>query len=378
MDRIFSYLWRAFLFIVLRSCSVLGQVTVTITNDPTITAAPSEGTPFEGYYIIGTKTTPLYCASNSVFVTWANYAGCCPSKSTSCALATACKGNTVMSDNGKTSACGTQQCRSLKIFPTYPAEGTAVTMPFCAGIWEADTLYHAIPMTSALTMPLAISGSGYSNAMPTGAMSAPAAAATASNAPSTNYGAIAGAIVGTVAVTGLVLAGFWYGRRRTRAKRRLEAQSGHFSGSDWTAASRMYKQLPHSYSRSSELNSWYRPPPEQPMRELHGYGYCHRGRSTPDRERRFPRAHIRASPSGTGRPSPPPRSRTMPESSRQQDWRFPTSPLVRSISKPSAAAPRKPERVVARSRSVADAGVSPRSTPGARGPELGKSTLSHR
>ncbi|KAI1080769.1 hypothetical protein F5B20DRAFT_94150 [Whalleya microplaca] len=385
MGRKSTYLWRVAALVLLRSCRVSGEATVTITNDATITAAPSAS--FEGYYIVGTTTTPLYCASSEVFVTSANYAGCCPSTSTSCALATACSGNTVLLNSGNETACGTQQCHSLKIFPTYPAAGTAYTMPFCAGTWEADTLYRAIPMTTGLTMPLSVASGDTGNAMPTGMMMVPMPADTASNnSSSTNYGAIAGAIIGTVAVMGLILAAFWYGRRRARGKPHMDTKSNRYSGSEWSAP--MYKHEQHSYSgsdmssRHQSLNPHDRRPISRPVESMRAVHSSPRHRPTLDHDWRFPKppsAHV----GNLSKPLPPLRSKTLPSmpESRQEDWKFPSSPLVRTMSR--SATLRDPGRVVhsPRGRSEADTAMSPLSAvspSSARGPELGKSTLSHR
>ncbi|KAI1767864.1 hypothetical protein GGR53DRAFT_49260 [Hypoxylon sp. FL1150] len=138
---------------------VLGQPTRTTTSpSPTIT-----GDPFRGFAIAETKSkspleygrisshdsritsaTPIYCPSGELFTTSAGFAACRASTTTQFAFATACKDNAIAFEDGATSNCGPLKCQSRRIFPTFPANGSALVEPVCAGVGEVETLFRAV------------------------------------------------------------------------------------------------------------------------------------------------------------------------------------------------------------------------------------------
>ncbi|KAI4859544.1 hypothetical protein F4820DRAFT_157821 [Hypoxylon rubiginosum] len=259
---------------------VLGQsATITSPPSPTITADP-----FRGYAVAETTTIPIYCPSGEIFTTSAGFAACCASTSTQCAFATACKDNAIVFKDGATSNCGPLRCQSLKIFPTFPADGSALIEPVCAGAGEVSTLFRAMPLTSKLVLPLtavgstaAIAAEAAATATSSGTTPAPTAPATAvagsdaSNASSSpNFIiAIVGAILGTMIFVALVLLALMYGRKRgnTKDSTEIKSQQPWKPSPDALASRQSSSEMEMKPRSASPYNPGVPPRPPPPPRQ---------------------------------------------------------------------------------------------------------------
>ncbi|KAI2620895.1 hypothetical protein GGS26DRAFT_569719 [Hypomontagnella submonticulosa] len=244
-------LWRAALLVAaLVPCAVPVQSqTTTITSPP----PTRTGDPFQGFVIAKTTTQPLLCPDGSIFATSSTFAGCCASTSSPCALATGCKDNALVFADGEPSNCGPLQCHTRKIFATKGAKDPQFIEPVCAGVGEADTLYRVAPLTSQLVLPLtAVDSSSAAEAtgvtmmltiVGPGGSAAPMAAASTSGGnnptPSQNIPLIIiAAIVGAMALMGLIAFAFYFGRRHGQASRDRDHESRGVPGWKIRAESR--------------------------------------------------------------------------------------------------------------------------------------------
>ncbi|EGY20363.1 hypothetical protein VD0002_g7280 [Verticillium dahliae] len=211
----------------------LPEATASATTDrpvavPSSTPPPSiqqASTEFQGWSMGPTGTSAMMCSSGVNFQTSGRFGICCASDP--CSMATVCEDNTVTYDNQETFACGTEySCVTMKLYQTpAPFEvGNPTSIIVCGRNWAAHTIYRnqAPELTTAdetVTTTQPISRDTTSTTQTSSSTSAASTDdSTTDSSASLPVGAIAGGVVGGVALVALVALVFWFLRRRSRQR----------------------------------------------------------------------------------------------------------------------------------------------------------------
>ncbi|OQD86681.1 hypothetical protein PENANT_c007G01303 [Penicillium antarcticum] len=180
----------------------------------------STATNFQGCYPVtdGATTTSscLSCPTPQSFVQSGTFADCLPPSST--ALATTCYDNTIAYANGGSHTCGgSASCLTLTIAQTSPMDSAIATRFMCANDWDygtTGTLYRDLVVSATTTgvssttssstattvSSGAISTSTTQPTQPTGSSETGQPAKSGTGSSTLSGGAIAGIVLGVVAV----------------------------------------------------------------------------------------------------------------------------------------------------------------------------------